>query len=66
MADNVLREAYTTFLAQKASYERASLQLWTASAALSLLRQEAMNGTHLRGKLLEQLSVKLLWFSPYL
>src|SRR5262245_32484300 len=25
-----------------------------------------MNGTHLRGKLLELLAVKLLWFSPYL
>src|SRR2546426_4574559 len=30
------------------------------------LRQEAMNGTHLRGKLLELLSVILLWFDPYL
>src|SRR5262245_21195186 len=65
MADHILREAYTTFLARKAPCPMPAVGRGP-QVQLSLLRQEAMNGTHLRGKLLELLSVILLWFYPYL
>ena len=65
MADNVLREAYTTFLAQKAPCPVAAVG-GSLQPQVSLLRQEAMNGTHLCGKLLELLSVILFWFYSYL
>jgi hypothetical protein len=58
MADNVLREAYTTFLAPKALWPGPAIGS-EPPAQVSLLRQKAMNGPHLRGKLLELLSVIL-------
>ena len=59
MADNALREALTTFLARKAPWPVPAMGS-APQAQVSLLRQEAMNGTHLCGKLLELLSVILL------
>ena len=60
MADNIRREAYAPFLAPKAPCPAPPAPRIGGQG--SLLRQEAMNSPHLRGKLLELLAVILLWF----
>ena len=65
MADNVLRKASMTFLTHQAPCPVPAVK-HRPPTRVALLRQETMNGTHLRSKLFELLSIILFWFYPYL